>query len=73
MKPLAFSPLARDDLEVIFNRIAADKPRVAIRFVEQIEARCRLLPNFPELGSQRYDLATGMHRFLLLMPCNRLS
>ncbi len=60
MKPLAFSPLAQQDLHSIFTRISADKPNVAVRFVEKIEEHCRLLSHYAALGSRQDDLIEGL-------------
>jgi len=64
MKPLAFSPLAQQDLESIFTRIAADKPNVAVQFVEKIEQQCRLLACHPALGARQEDLAKGLRVYV---------
>jgi toxin ParE1/3/4 len=48
---LEFSPLARQDLLDIFHYIAADKPQAAVDFIQELEQRCQLLPNFPNLGT----------------------
>jgi toxin ParE1/3/4 len=44
VKPVAFRPQARRDLEAI----AADNPTRAQSFVRELRERCRLLGNFPE-------------------------
>jgi plasmid stabilization system protein ParE len=60
---LEFSPLARMDLLAILHFIAEDKPKAAIRFVSEIEYRCNLLSQFPNLGTSRDDLIIGLRVF----------
>ena len=43
--------------------IARDKPRAAAEFVSRIEEKCRLLAQFPEMGSARDDLSPGLRDF----------
>jgi toxin ParE1/3/4 len=63
MKPLFFSEASLEDLSSILEYIARDKPQAAIRFVDQLEKQCKLLSNFPELGSRREDLAPRLSLF----------
>jgi toxin ParE1/3/4 len=48
VKPVAFRPQALRDLEAIADYIAADNPRRAQSFVQELRKRCRLLGDFPE-------------------------
>ncbi|MCI5078473.1 type II toxin-antitoxin system RelE/ParE family toxin [Oricola sp.] len=57
---LGYSPAARHDLIVIGDYIHADNPAAAIRFVDELEARCAKLVDFPELGVERSDIAPGL-------------
>jgi toxin ParE1/3/4 len=54
---------ARNDLLEIWLHIAADSPTAADRFVDKIEARCRLLSRQPRLGEARPELADGLRCF----------
>lgn len=60
---LEFSPQARDDLLAILHFIAADKPGAATRFVTEIEKRCELLTQFPNIGTSRDDLLPTLQVF----------
>jgi len=62
---LEFSPQARLDLLAILRFIAADKPQAAARFAEKLELRCRLLTQFPSLGTRRDDLIPGLRVFVV--------
>ncbi len=53
---LEFSPKSLEDLRGILDRIAQDKPKAAVRFVDELETRCRLLASFPHLGAARDNL-----------------
>ncbi len=55
-----FAPLAVADLDEILDFIAQDKPEAAVRFVGKLKPRCRLLADFPDLGTRRDDLASGL-------------
>ena len=47
MSRVVFSIAARQDLHGIFDYIAADRPRAAIKMVDDIENRCRILADHP--------------------------
>lgn len=47
---LVFRPSAEFDLEAIYDLIAADSPRAAHDFVEDIRRRCEPLSDFPRMG-----------------------
>jgi toxin ParE1/3/4 len=55
-----YRPLALDDLDAIFDYIAQDSPDRALAFVEDIQARCEALAEFPLRGPGRDDLAPGL-------------
>ena len=60
---LEFSPKSLADLQSILEFIARDKPRAAVHFVDQLEQRCRLLTEFPHLGTSREDLVAALRVF----------
>lgn len=60
---LVYSASALADLEAILLHIALDSPRIARQWLAEIEKRCRLLCEFPELGVEREDLAAGIRIF----------
>lgn len=60
MRKLQFAPKARADLIDIFYHIAGDNPARAASFVGEIEQRCGKLPDFPEAGRARPELAEGL-------------
>ena len=67
MKQLLYSAKAREDLRGILLQIAEDKPGAAVRFIEQLERKARLLMTFPEAGEACPNLGTGVcvliHRY----------
>jgi toxin ParE1/3/4 len=58
--PIVRSDLAKDDLGDIWLSIAIHNPDSATRVVQRIDARIRLLAEFPELGPERPEIAAGM-------------
>ena len=60
MKPLAFTPLARQDLEEIHDHIAADSPAAASRWIDHLEGECRKLATMPGMGRRREELASEL-------------
>jgi toxin ParE1/3/4 len=48
---------ARQDLIDIWRHIAAESPANADRCLDLIEARCKQLAAFPEIGPERRDIA----------------
>ena len=55
-KPLVYSRQAQSDLDEIFEFIAADNPRRARSYVEEIQQACRALCDTPLIGTARPDL-----------------
>ncbi|RYG11699.1 MAG: type II toxin-antitoxin system RelE/ParE family toxin [Caulobacteraceae bacterium] len=49
-RTLVWLPSAEFDLEAIYDLIAADSPRSAIAFVEDIRKRCEAFADFPNMG-----------------------
>ncbi len=60
---LKFTPVARDDLESIWEYIAEENPRAATRVVQTFMQKCRMLTDNPLLGRQRDELAPGLRSF----------
>jgi toxin ParE1/3/4 len=60
---LVYSASALADLEAVLLYIALDNPRAARQWVADIEKRCELLCEFPELGVERDDLVPGIRIF----------
>jgi toxin ParE1/3/4 len=63
VKPVIFTPQAQRDLAAIADYIAADNPRRAVTFIEQLEQRCMALAKaphaprrFPQLGADAHIL-----------------
>ena len=80
MTPFVLTRLARQDLEEIWDYVAADDPNAAERVLTNIEATIRKLAKTPGLGHFREDLADRRHRFFLVhsyliiyRPSTRLS
>jgi toxin ParE1/3/4 len=63
MKALIFSEKSLEDLDQILRIIAKDKPEAARRFVEKLKKQCEFLAHFPDVGTLRDDLATGLRLF----------
>lgn len=57
---LEFLAEARQDLENIYDHIAADDLGRAGAFIERIEERCRDLVRLPLMGRERRDLGPGL-------------
>ena len=55
-KALIYSRQAQADLDEIFDFIAADNPRRARSYVEEIRQACRGLCDAPLIGTARPDL-----------------
>jgi toxin ParE1/3/4 len=60
MSRLFFSPVSREDLNGIFDHIAADNPAAAKSFVQRVKTTCQRLSRFPRMGVLREDLAPGV-------------
>ncbi len=54
---------AEEDLIEIWIYIAADNPTAADRLLDQIDTKCQMLANNPELGQARPDIASGLRYF----------
>ncbi|WP_375453533.1 type II toxin-antitoxin system RelE/ParE family toxin [uncultured Methylobacterium sp.] len=63
MRRLVYRPAAIEDLDGIYDLIAADDPQRARAFIDGIRERCRKLCVHPELGPARADLRPGIRIF----------
>ena len=66
MTEYAFHPQARDDLDEIWDYIAADNPGAAHRVVTEILEAIRAVVPFPDSGHRRRDLTAAPLRFLVV-------
>jgi plasmid stabilization system protein ParE len=66
MTRFALTPLARRDLEEIWDYLALDNRRAAERVLDRIETTIRELAKTPGLGHLREELADRRHRFFLV-------
>ena len=57
---LIFTGPALDDLDEIFDVIAADNPHRARTYIEEIRQACRSLCATPLIGTERPDLRPGL-------------
>ena len=60
MRRLEFSPQATRDLADIGAYIARENPERARSFVDELEARCSSLREYPDTGRTRPELAPGL-------------
>jgi toxin ParE1/3/4 len=63
MSRYVLSPLARQDLNEIWEHIAEDDLDTADRFVDELEAAMDAIAKMPGMGHVREDLADVSHRF----------
>ena len=66
MTQYAFHPDARDDLDEIWDYIAADNPDAADRVIKEILDAIRAAVSFPHSGHRRPDLTAAPLRFLIV-------
>jgi len=57
---LFFTRTAKLDLERIGDFIARDNPGRAVTFVDELEARCRRITDFPEAAPLRTEYRDGI-------------
>lgn len=62
---VSFAPAAKRDLKEIADYIASDNLTAALRFVEELRQRCRLIGEMPRSGPPRPDLWPGLRA----LPC----
>jgi toxin ParE1/3/4 len=60
MPALIYSGPAEADLDEIFDFIAADNPRRARTYIDEIRQACRNLCDTPLIGTERADLRPGL-------------
>jgi toxin ParE1/3/4 len=60
---LKFTPVARDDLENIWEFIAKENLSAATRVAQILMQKCSLLAENPLLGRQREELAANLRSF----------
>jgi toxin ParE1/3/4 len=60
LKPVAFSPRARADLAEIGGWIAADSPRRALTFVDEIRRHAEAIGASLQAFTRREDLGVGL-------------
>ena len=72
MIPVVLSPLARHDIEAIWDYIAHENLDAADRLIRSFEAAFSRLADFPQIGHRRPDLTPhpllfwSMHRLLIV-------
>lgn len=60
MIKLEFSPESRKDLLEIALYIAQENPNAAFSFVDELEASCKKLEDFPHIGAERPELGKNI-------------
>lgn len=60
MSGLDFAVKAREDLQQIYDYIADDDPLAALRVIDGIELRAKILADSPGSGSNRHELVANM-------------
>lgn len=63
MMRLQITPRAQSDLDAIFAYIATDRPAVAAKVLDFIEARFHTLAMYPEVGERLDEWLPGLRRF----------
>ncbi len=63
MRPFVLTPRAEQDINEIWDYIAADSIPAADRVLRELEAALRRLAKTPGMGHVREDLADRRHRF----------
>ncbi len=69
MVELIWTEPAIQDLEVIADYIALDKPEAAKKLVSRIFEKVENLKRFPKLGSSPRELHGMSYRQLVISPC----
>ena len=60
MKPVGFSPAARDDPRQIARGIAMDNPARALSFVAELEDKARQIGDRPQSFPARDEISAGL-------------
>ncbi|TWT89682.1 Plasmid stabilization system protein [Pseudobythopirellula maris] len=63
MTRLIYSKRSRDDPLDILDYLAERSPGTAVRFVEGLMATCELLRVYPQMGTQRDNIAPSFRLF----------
>lgn len=63
MNPVAFLPLADDDLLAVWLHIATDNPIAADEYLDRIHHVCSLIADNPAMGVDRNELRDGVRGF----------
>jgi toxin ParE1/3/4 len=69
MAKIRWADPAIQDLDMIADYIALDKPAAASQLVQQVIAAVEKLQFFPEMGSLPEELRGLPHRQLVVPPC----
>ncbi|MCC7345473.1 MAG: type II toxin-antitoxin system RelE/ParE family toxin [Deltaproteobacteria bacterium] len=69
MAQVVWTEPALNDLEVIADYIALDKPKAARRFVHRVFQKIELLGRFPLLGTKPVEIRDFPYRQLVVAPC----
>lgn len=67
MRRHIYSEVASNDIDAVIDLIKAANPSAAKKWFSKIEAKCRRLAQFPNIGKQRDDLRDGVYCF----PCDK--
>lgn len=65
MPRIVHRPLALQDLDEIWDYIAEDSPEAADHFIDKVEKQCRLLAEFPNIGTRCDNIYPAL-RFLVV-------
>jgi toxin ParE1/3/4 len=60
MSRFRYTSRAEADLDEITDYSAERNPDAGLRFLEAVEARCRLIARFPRTGTRRENLGPGV-------------
>lgn len=62
VRKVVFRPAARRDLEALYDYIRDNRkePDTALRYIQRIRTYCQNLADFPERGTRRDDIRTGL-------------
>jgi len=63
VKSFQLSPAAAQDLEEIESHVASERPSAAEGVLDGIEAACRLVATYPDVGRARDEIDHGVLSF----------
>ena len=52
MSRIVHRPLVLQDLDNVWDYVAQDNPQIADHFIDKVEKQCRLLAEFPNIGTR---------------------